>query len=260
MPSISNIPIPSYQPLQPYYYTYDNLPLEAIDQRENAINNTVNTTKQYILDSIGDAGTLAARLDQSLQPNGDLRTEKIDDSFHNIGYHIDGSYDGVDYVRMKLSEREKLALIAPEAKNVSLQFDLISEVVYFDNGPIIFEKSSTISFTVNAPNRISADVIVGLQNAHKHFYQITPLSKTLTPNYKNFITGLNVPFMQGSLRVFINGTRILSDAMIYYSPPTPLQTPLTNMFTETEDRLGFVLENPIQEDDVIRIDFDLLLD
>jgi hypothetical protein len=161
---------------------------------------------------------------------------------------------------MTLSEREKLALIANEAKNVTLQVDLISEVVFFDNGPIIFENSSTISFTVNQPNRISADVTVGLQNAHRHFYQITPLSKNLTNDYINFITGLNVPYTQGSLRVYVNGTRLFSDISIYYAPPVPTRIWLENKFTETVDGLGFYFDNQIKADDIIRIDFDLPLD
>ena len=260
MPDIDLIPIPSYQPLQPYYWTYDNMPLEAINQREQIINNAVDANTEILRASIGSTGSLNVRLDQSLLPNGDLRAAKIDEALHNIGSHEDGSYDGVDYVRMTLSEREKLALIANEAKNVTLQVDLISEVVFFDNGPIIFENSSTISFTVNQPNRISADVTVGLQNAHRHFYQITPLSKNLTNDYINFITGLNVPYTQGSLRVYVNGTRLFSDISIYYAPPVPTRIWLENKFTETVDGIGFYFDNQIKADDVIRIDFDLPLD
>ena len=42
MPDINSIPVPSYQPLQPYYWVYDNLPLEALIQREDLINNAVD--------------------------------------------------------------------------------------------------------------------------------------------------------------------------------------------------------------------------
>ena len=260
MPDIDLIPIPSYQPLQPYYWTYDNMPLEAINQREQLINNAVDANTETLRASIGSTGSLNVRLDQSLLPNGDLRVAKINEALHNIGAHEDGSYDGVDYVRMTLSEREKLALVASEAKNITIQVDLISEVVFFDNGPIIFENSSTISFTVNQPNRLSADVTVGLQNAHRHFYQIVPLSKSLTNDYFNFITGLNVPYTQGSLRVYVNGTRLFSDILTYYAPPVPTRSWLENKFTETVDGLGFFFENQIKPDDVIRIDFDLPLD
>ncbi len=260
MPDIDLIPIPSYQPLQPYYWTYDNLPLEAINQREQIINNAVDTNSEILRASIGSAGSLNVRLDQSLLPNGDLRTDKINQALHNIGAHEDGQYDGVDYVRMTLSEREKLALIASEAKNITLQVDLISEVVFFSDGPVIFENSSTISFTVAQPNRISADVTVGLQNAHRHFYGIAPQSTALTPDYINYITGLNVSYTQGSLRVYINGTRIYSDTEVYYAPAIPTRSWTVNKFTETTNGLGFYLSYAIKSDDIIRIDFDLPLD
>jgi len=120
MPDIDLIPIPSYQPLQPYYWTYDNMPLEAINQREQLINNAVDANTETLRASIGSTGSLNVRLDQSLLPNGDLRVAKINEALHNIGAHEDGSYDGVDYVRMTLSEREKLALVASEAKNITI--------------------------------------------------------------------------------------------------------------------------------------------
>lgn len=260
MPDIDLIPIPSYQPLQPYYWTYDNLPLEAINQREQIINNAVDANSEILRASIGSAGSLNARLDQSLLPNGDLRTAKVNETLHNIGAHEDGQYDGIDYVRMTLSEREKLALIASEAKNISIQVDLISEVIFFDNGPVIFENSSTISFSVAQPNRISADVTIGLQNAHRHFYQVEPISKTLTPDYINYITGLNVPYTQGSLRVYVNGTRLFSDTSIYYAPAIPTRSWTANRFTETTNGLGFFFESALSTDDIVRIDFDLPLD
>lgn len=261
MPNISNIPVPSYTANQPYYYQIDNLPFDALAQRDEVINNAVDANTVILESAIGTAGTLAARLDQSLEPNGDLKTSKVDETLHNIGYHTDGNYDGTDYVRMTLSEREKLALIADEAKNITIQVDQVSQIVVFDSGSVIFKNSSTINFVVQEPNIISAEVEVGLQYAHRHFYGIEPLSAGLTPDYKNYITGLNVPYEQGSLRVYINGARIYSDGSLIYVPtPTGTSSYKLNGFTENINRQGFVLDNTITASDIIRIDFDLPLD
>jgi hypothetical protein len=261
MPNISIIPVPSYQALQPYYYQVDNQPFDALAQRDEVINNSVDANTAILESAIGTTGTLAARLNQSIAPNGDLLTYKIDEALHNIGAHTDGSYDGTDYVRMTLSERQKLALIADEAKNISIQVDQVSQIVYFDNGPILFKNSSTINFVVHEPNIITAEVEVGLQYAHRHFYSIEPLSSGLSPDYINYITGLNVPYEEGSLRVYVNGTRIYSDgASIYVPTPYATSSYQLNGFTENTNRLGFVLDQAITSSDVIRIDFNLALD
>ena len=112
MPDINIISVPSYQPLQPYYYQVDNLPINALVQRDEIINSAVDTNTAILESAIGNTGTLAARLDQSLEQNGNLKSSKINEALHNIGAHEDGMYDGTDYVRMELSEREKLALEA----------------------------------------------------------------------------------------------------------------------------------------------------
>ena len=78
MPDINSIPVPSYQPLQPYYWVYDNLPLEALIQREDLINNAVDINTNILESAIGSTGSLAVRLNQSLMPNGDLKNYKID--------------------------------------------------------------------------------------------------------------------------------------------------------------------------------------
>lgn len=261
MPDISIIAVPSYQPLQPYFYQVDNLPINALVQRDEIINSAVDTNTSILESAIGTAGTLAARLDQSLEPNGNLKTTKINEALHNIGSHADGSYDGLDYVRMLLSEREKLALISDEATNVTIQVDQISQVAFFNSGSVVFKNSTTISFNVIEPNIITAEVAVGLQNAHRHFYGVEPQSANLTPDYLNYITGLNVPYEIGSLRVYINGVRIYSDGSLIYVP-TPLATSSykLNGYTENESRTGFVLDNAITANDIIRIDFDLPLD
>jgi len=92
MPDINNISVPRYQPSQPYHYVYDNLPIDALVAREDLINTAVDANTAAIAATYGTAGSLAGRLDQSLELNGDLKTAAVDTSLHNIGAHTDGSF------------------------------------------------------------------------------------------------------------------------------------------------------------------------
>ena len=258
MPNIDIITVPQYQSNQPYHYFYDNLPLDAIIQRETQINNAVNVNSELLRLSVGTAGTLANRLNQSLESNGALKTNAVDVTLHNIGAHTDGPYLGVEYVRMTLSEREKLSLIADEANNLSLGIDGASNIAYITDGLVTIEPSSTIEWTLLAGQKLRADVTVGLTNAHQHFDNITPSSKDLTSNYKDYITNLPI-FTPGSLRVFINGVRLFTDANVYVPTSNPLTTWQINKFTENEDGLGFSLLNAIAINDIIKIDFEVPL-
>lgn len=259
MPNINLIPIPQYESNQPYHYFYDNLPLDAIIQREDAINNAVDINSEILRLSIGTAGSLSNRLNQSLDSNGALKTAAVDATLHNIGYHTDGEYDGVDYVRMTLSEREKLSLITNEANNLSLGIDGPSAITYVTDGVVTLEPSSTVEWTLTAGQKLRADVTVGLTNAHQHFDNITPISASLTSDYKNYITNLPTAFTAGSLKVFINGVRIFSDATVYAPTSSPLSTWQLNSFTENGNGLGFSLLNAITINDIIRIDFEIPL-
>jgi hypothetical protein len=259
MPNIDLITIPQYQSNQPYHYFYDNLPLEAIIQREDMINNAVDINSELLRQSVGTAGTLANRLNQSLQSNGNLKTTAVDTALHNIGYHTDGAYDGVDYVRMTLSERDKLSLIAQEANNLSIGIDGPSAITYVTDGVVTLEPSTTIEWTLSAGQKLRADVTVGLTNAHQHFDNITPVAAALTSNYKDYLTNLTTAFTTGSLKVFINGVRIFQDTTVYAPTSSPLSSWQLNSFTENEDGLGFSLLNAITINDIIKIDFEVPL-
>ena len=97
MPEINLISVPLYDPMHPYHWEYDNLPLRVLMQREELINAAVDINSQIIRDAAGDQGTVANRLNQSMEENGNLKTIAIDEALHNIGWHEDGEYDGVDY-------------------------------------------------------------------------------------------------------------------------------------------------------------------
>lgn len=259
MPNLDLIPVPQYDPNQPYFWTYDNLPLAALAQRDVAINNVVNYNSEILRQSVGTAGTLSARLSQSLLDNGDLKSEAVDKSLHNIGYHFDGFYEGVEYVRMKLEERQKLELIQPEAKNLQLAFTGISDIVYIDSGVGIFDPSDTITWSVSADQKIQANVTVGLTNAHRHYDNIVPQPTATTPDYKNYITGLASAYSSGSLKVFVNGVRLSPDFTVYVPSRSTNPTWSLNKFSESTNKKGFILQNAITADDIIFIDFEVPL-
>lgn len=265
MPNIDLIPVPQYAGNQPYHYFYDNLPLDALIQREQLINSQVDINSEILRQTIGTAGSLAARLNQSLENNGDLKVSAVNNTLHNIGYHTDGAYDGVDYVRMQLAERQKLSLVAAEATNFSMAVQGPSDITYIDSGVATLVPSTTIDWTVLPDQKLRADVTVGLTNAHQHYDNIEPVSLNLTPDYQNYLTNLPVQFVSGSLKVFINGVRIFSGVSVYAPTTDPLAAWQLNRFTEYNDEesvnylKGFSLLNPITINDIIRIDFEVAL-
>ena len=261
MPNINTIPIPTFTGIEPYHFLYDNLPLEAISIREEVINDAVDQNTQILNFAAGTRIDLAARLNQSLTLNGNLITSEVDDSLHNIGYHTDGSYLGIDYVRMLLSERQKLSLVEDEANKLTLEVQTISNAVYFPSGNITLDSSNTLEWIVTAPNHLTAELKFPTDAIHRHYYGITPASKYLIPDYKNFTTGLSMPIMENSLRVYINGVQIYSDAFNFRPSydPNSNGTWVSNKFTMDYDLIGFSLDKAISPYDLIKIDFDISL-
>jgi len=254
MPILNTVPL--FTPLDPYNYVVDNIPIQALIDRTNVINSVSDSASAEITAARGNTASLNARLSASLGLDGSLLTSSVNTSLHNIGYHEDGmGPDYVDYVRMQLSEREKLAMISDGATSLAIQVQTTaSNLIVFDNGPVIFEPSPSCEWLVSAPNKISANLHYPLESAHRHYYDVTPVSVTLTPDYKTYLTGISQPFMFGSLRVYVNGVRLTASADILI----PVSNQL-NSYTANSDGLGFVLMNAISSTDVIRIDFDISL-
>jgi hypothetical protein len=137
MPDISSLGIPRYKGSDPYYYAFDNKPLDVIEQILNLINSQVDINTQSILDA-GGSYTLSQRLNISIYDNGSLKPSSIDTAFHNIGHHSDGSYtvnsseltayqsnypsiaNPVPFVRMLKAERDKLSSISSDANSLNV--------------------------------------------------------------------------------------------------------------------------------------------
>lgn len=279
MPDLNQLPVPQYTADQPYHWEYDNLPLQTLAQRDEIINSEVDNLSSILRECNGTQGTLANRLAQSIDEDGNLIPYAVDQSLHNIAEHTDGSKtvdtgelnsyialgfpsltNPVGFVRMLDSERVKLATIADYATNITLQVETPSNIVLFEEGPLELVDSDSISWDVEAPYKIKANLKVSTDFAHRHFYDLSPVSipsdDPIPVDYKKFkVNSLATPFIEDSLRVYINGIRLSSQYSVYY-PSNPISSWSLNRFTPDHINGIFILDNAITETDIIQIDFD----
>lgn len=256
MPNIKSIPEVLYQPNQPYHYYYDNLPLKNILTRIDLVNVQVDHNSDLLRGCSGSTGSLSNRLDSSLNEDGSIKTESIDSALHSIESHTDSA----EYVRMKVSERAKLNLISSGANNFSVQiednegsYSIPSE----DIDVLKIKNSSTVHFDFQTPNTLTAHTVYPPEFAHKHNYDLTPAyDNPSEPSYKSFkTTSLNTPFVEGSLRVYVNGMRITESPINVPSSDYSSSNP-TFIEIQSHTEGTFVLNRSLTNEDVIRIDFD----
>lgn len=279
MPDLSQLPVPQYSADQPYHWEYDNLPLKTLADRDLLINHEVDVHATILRETAGTQGTLANRLNQSIDEDGNLIQSAVDQANHNIAEHSDGTKvvsspelsdyvalgfpsltNPVSFVRMLSSERDKLAQIANESTNLMMSFETISNIVLFEEGTVEFAPSESITWEVEAPNKVKAVLSVSTEFAHRHYYDLTPImipTNDLTPVlYKLFkVTSIATPYIEDSLRVYINGIRLNRNQSVYY-PSNPISTWRLNSFTADFANGLFTLSNPITDLDIIQIDFD----
>lgn len=269
MPNINSIPEVLYEPNQPYHYIYDNLPLRNILTRIGLVNIQVDTNSDIIRGAAGTAGSIDARMSVSLTGDGSLKTSAVDSSAHGIGHHSDGKGpDGVDYVRMTAEERAKLDFVQEEANKLVFEvedsFPTVGEPVVISEGSVRLKGSSTVFFDFEAPNTIRAHSAFPPDAAHRHHYSRQPANLNPSePDYKNFkTTSVGTAYEEGSLRVYVNGVRICSVAVPVSSQSTSSSSSSSLSFVptyiESEDHSegAFVLNRSLNQNDVIRIDFD----
>lgn len=271
MPNIDSIVPVYYSELDPYYVYYDNLPLRNIVLRQELINSAVETQKQIIAESKGTQGTLANRLAQSIEDDGSLKSSAIDDAWHNIAYHTDGTYDDgisiIQYVRMRNEERAKLEFIADAATSLALQVETPSTIILFEDETVELLGSSSVTWSTLAPNQIQANLTFPLSAIRQHYYDQVPVFYDLiTPDYQTYkVNSIASPYVEGSLKVFINGIRLSADTT---DPPYSVYVPSADgpegtwylmSFTPDYANGTFVLSRSITASDVIRIDYDIEL-
>jgi hypothetical protein len=282
MPDLSQLPVPLYDADQPYHWEYDNLPLQTLANRDLLINFEVDRCANILRDTAGTQGTLANRLNQSIDEDGNLIDNAVNQSGHNIAEHVDGTKvvssieladyislgfpdlsNPVSFVRMLSSERDKLALIANEATNLTISFETISNIVLFEENVVDFVASESIQWEVEAPNKIKAVLSISTEFAHRHYYNETPVMLPTNDSspvlYKLFkVTSTSTPYIENSLRVCINGIELNPNFDVYY-PSNPVSTWSLNSFTPDATNGLFTLSSPITDEDIIQIHFDIAL-
>lgn len=257
MPRIDLIPEVYYEALQPYHYLFDNMPLRNILARITMLNDTLEIDHGILSDSVGTAGSLALRLDASLEGNGYLKTSAVDAALHGIEAHTD-TIDQSDFlleddefVRMTERERDKLSLVQSSANWLTLNFETAgpSETpVNFDNGEVALADSVSTSWRYE-DGKIYLDMNFPLEAAHRHYYSVVPT----TVDYQTFVIPL--AYAEDSLRVYVNGVRLDSVDAIYHPGPTPSDDWVLNKYTAATD--SFVLDQAVTEYDMVRIDFEV---
>ena len=256
MPRIELIPEVYYQPNDPIHWEYDNLPLKNIITRQNLINLSLDDVLEQMRDAIGTQGSVANRLNQSINSDGSLKATAIDDALHSIEEHADGT----TYVRMTRAQSDKLDLVTDEATDVVVQVNSDgSAMITFDTGSVIFDVSDSVTPSVTAPNRVKFNLAFPAAAAHQHYYGLTPVHANLvTPDYTNYKVNSGASaFVEGSLRIFVNGIRIFETDEVYV-PGSLVDDPWTLLsFTPNYANGTFALSSAITTDDIIRIDFDI---
>jgi hypothetical protein len=259
MPNIQSI-VPVYHTgMNPYHVDYDNLPLRNIEERELLINHQVDNITELVIDAKGTQGTFANRLNQSLDQNGNLIPAAVDGSLHSIGAHSDGIYSGIHYVRMTEDERSKLGDMSNSATALQIQFPTISSTVIFSDETLEFQNSDSVSWTVTAPNIITATTSFPNTAAHQHYYGVVPSAQNLsTPDYKNYV--IPAAIMDDSLRVYVNGIRIpestTSEQVFVYTAAVGPSGSWTALSFTSNSSTSFSLSSAITSSDAIQIDFD----
>ncbi len=269
MPNLD--PVRQYQPLDPYHHVIDNGPIIDLEENISRVNNVVELHNNILTSAIGTQGTLANRLSESINDDGSLKTDAIDNTNHSIAAHVDGG----GFVRMTDSERAKLYNITASATDLKIEIDCPSTTVLYDNGTVVFKGSDSINWRVGDEG-VYADVNFPLTARHRHFYDVKPTPvNTMSPDYQTYYTtSVATPYAANSLKVYVNGIRI-SHEDNDVSPPADVKFPRHGVattwvslnYTEDVDNITsgvvttglFTLSNPILSTDRITIDFDVLL-
>lgn len=232
--------------------------MKNIIRRQNLINLALDNVIEQMTDAIGTQGSLANRLNQSIDADGNLKATSIDEALHSIEEHADTS----DYVRMTKEQSDKLDLIADDATSLALLVNSDgSNLIAFDAGYVQLEPSSTVTPRVETPNILKFDFAFPASAAHQHFYGLVPVHVNLvTPDYIHYkVNSVATPFVDGSLRVYINGIRIFEDAEVYV--PGALITDPWTLLSFTPDYVNglFELSAAISDEDIVRVDFEISL-
>ena len=254
---LSSLDIPKYQPGDPYHWIYDNKPLMSLVKRDEILSNQLNNVIKILKDN--DIQNLLSRINVSINSDGTLKPVAIDNANHSVADHSDTD----EYVRMTSEERSKLDGIADNAKNISFEFKDKDDnlTASIDNGVFTFKDTNGINWSINN-NVVEADLGIPT-DYHQHFYQVSPeliTSGGVTTGYTGYV------FKPGSLRVYINGSRIYNqEDKSYYPVLVDSGTSVSVSswrkihFTEDANSGSFVLSATLDMDSAIFVDFDAII-
>lgn len=240
MPNLDGSPITKYQPNHPYHHYFDNLPINDIEKQIFLVNAQVDINQTAIEGALGSTGSLASRLNKSLEDDGALKSTAIDTAAHKISSHADEG----GFVKMTDAERAKLSLIENNSNNLSIQIEVSPTPLTWPDvsDTLTVSNSDSITWRYDSGN-IYADTTFAVSLITNPSYDITPVSVSSTL-YKT--SSSNTEYKSGTLRVYINGLRIPKSGTIE-----------SFSYTETNPATGqFTLNQALSLGDVIRIDFD----
>lgn len=257
MPAIELIQVPSYEALSPYNHIVDQQPINGLAERILIVNNQVDNNTSDLVSAAGSQGSVSNRLNQSLNADGSLKVEAVDNVLHSIEQHLDSD----NFVRMKIEERTKLSFIAPYATSLEINVETISGSVAFANDELVIGESDSISWRYE-DNKLYADTSFPSSVRHTHYYGLVPVTSDRL-NYTT--TSINTAYKQGSLRVYINGVRLNSHHNVY----VPIGVPSTVTWTAFSFEEGtatsgvvtdgdFVLSSTVPVSASVVVDFDVL--
>jgi hypothetical protein len=131
-----------------------------------------------------------------------------------------------------------------------------------EEGKIYLGASEGIQWDVTAPVppstlvTIKPVLTIPLEFAHRHYYDLEPI----TTDYVNYkVTPVNTPYIEDSLRVYINGIKLTTNTEVYVPGNLMTEEWTLNSFTPDHEAGTFELYAAITGDDIIRIDFDIAL-
>lgn len=280
MPNLDNLGVPRYDADHPYHYTFDNAPLEVLEQRDVLINDQVDAQGLILEESAGTQGTLPRRLDEFANADGTLKASAIDDAEHSIAAHTDGG----GYFRMTEAQKDLLDTVASGATDITFSIETDSGPVLIDSGQITLAASADLKWIVDSGPIVSAEII-NYPRAHIHFYEIVPEQDPddsklyLIPfddllDISDPLDGTLTTFREGSLAVYVNGVRLNQTTSVYYPSLSPVTLSPTdddysipaatviakdwklNKFTVNPSLDSFTLDEDLSEGDVVFVDFE----
>ena len=270
MPNLD--PVRKYQPLDPYHHVADNQPIIDLEQNAARINDLVETHHAILTSAIGTQGSVAVRLNQSINPDGTLKAAAVDQAGHGISYHTDGG----GFVRMTDLERSKLAGVASASTDLKVRVVASATSVLYDTGVVALKGSNSVVWR-NESDGVYADVTFPLTARHRHYYDVKPTPvNSVSPDYQTYhTTSVATAYAAGSLRVHVNGVRI-SHADPDPAPPADVKFPRHSGSVTTWVSLNFsedpahvtagvvttgtfTLSAPVLATDRLTIDFDTVL-